>query len=203
MIFYNKKEPVMKSQSVHSKHYCIEIYSGTVTDFSQRSETHVSGSGSEGSVEIKTKVTNHFRFFLVDENGVEKDFQITNWDFPMRVGHQIQVLVLCKNQFDKLGQVVGLKNINMNEISINEKAIDDFAASKYQLFKWLGCLLFGSILFFMIILGSGVFENSIMEKLIEFSMIFGWVISFAIYMVQSIRLASAMKSKFRFVLLNY
>ena len=53
----------MKSQTIQNKHYSIEIYSGTVTDFSQRSETQVSGSGSEGSVEINSKVTNHLRFF--------------------------------------------------------------------------------------------------------------------------------------------
>lgn len=192
----------MKSQSVHNKHYCIEIYSGIVTDFSQRSETHVSGSGSEGSIEIKTKVTNHFRFFLVDENGVEKDFQITNWDFPMRVGHQIQVLMLYKNSFDKLGQVVSFKNINMNQIGINENVIDNFAASKYKVFKLLGYFLLGSIFFFMIILGSGGFENSIMEKIIKLIMYFGWMVSFAVYIIQSIRLASYMKKKFRFLLAN-
>ena len=193
----------MKSQSVHNKHYCIEIYSGTVTDFSQRSETHVSGSGSEGSIEIKTKVTNHFRFFLVDENGVEKDFQITNWDFPMRVGHQIQVLMLYKNRLDKLGQVVGFKNINMNQIGINENVIDNFAASKYKVFKLLGYFLLGSIFFFMIILGSGGFENSIVEKIIKLIMYFGWMVSFAVYIIQSIRLASYMKKEFRFFLSNY
>ncbi len=193
----------MKSQAIQNKHYSIEIYSGTVTDFSQRSETHVSGSGSEGSVEINSKVTNHLRFFLVDENGVEKDFQVTDWDIPMRIGHQVHVLMLYKNKFDSLGQVVGFKNISMNQISINDELIDDFAQNKYKLFKWLGGLLFCSILFFMIILGSGIFENSIMEKVVEFAMGLGWIISFAIYMIQSIRLAAHMRSNFKFLLSNY
>ena len=193
----------MKSQSIHNKNYSIEIYTGTVTDFSQRSETHVSGSGSEGSVEIDSKVTNHLRFFLVDENGVEKDFQVTDWDIPMRIGHQVHVLMLYKNKFDSLGQVVGFKNISINQISINDELIDDFAKNKYKLFKWLGGLLFCSILFFMIILGSGIFENSIMEKVVEFAMGLGWIISFAIYMIQSIRLAAHMRSNFKFLLSNY
>ena len=193
----------MKSQTIQNKHYSIEIYSGTVTDFSQRSETQVSGSGSEGSVEINSKVTNHLRFFLVDENGVEKDFQVTDWDIPMRIGHQVHVLMLYKNKFDSLGQVVGFKNISMNQISINDELIDDFAQNKHKLFKWLGGLLFCSILFFMIILGSGIFENSIMEKVVEFAMSLGWIISFAIYMIQSIRLAAHMRSSFKFLLSNY
>lgn len=113
----------MKSQSIQNKNYCIEIYSGTVTDFSQRSETEVSGSGSEGSVEINSKVTNHLRFFLVDENGVEKDFQITNWDFPMRVGHQINLFVLFSSRNNQSGIIVALKNINTNYASINEQII--------------------------------------------------------------------------------
>lgn len=101
----------MKSQTIQNKQYSIEIYSGTVADISQRSETQVSGSGSEGSVKINSQVTNHLRFFLVDENGVEKDFQVTDWDIPMRIGHQVHVLMLYKNKFDSLGQVVGFKNI--------------------------------------------------------------------------------------------
>ena len=193
----------MKSQTIQNKQYSIEIYSGTVADISQRSETQVSGSGSEGSVKINSQVTNHLRFFLVDENGVEKDFQVTDWDIPMRIGHQVHVLMLYKNKFDSLGQVVGFKNISMNQISINDELIDDFSQNKYKLFKWLGGLLFCSILFFMIILGSGIFENSIMEKVVEFAMGLGWIISFAIYMIQSIRLAAHMRSNFKFLLSNY
>lgn len=56
---------MMKSQFIQNKHYCLEIYSSTVTDFSQRSETHVSGNGSEGSVEINSKINNYLRFFLL------------------------------------------------------------------------------------------------------------------------------------------
>lgn len=91
----------------------------------------------------------------------------------------------------------------MNQISINDELIDDFSQNKYKLFKWLGGLLFCSILFFMIILGSGIFENSIMEKVVEFAMGLGWIISFAIYMIQSIRLAAHMRSNFKFLLSNY
>lgn len=120
----------------------------------------------------------------------------------MRIGHHIQVLILYKNKFASQGRVVGLKNINMNQVSISDEVIDDFTTSKYKLFKWLGYLLLGSIFFFMIILGSGVFENSIMEKVIKFAMNMGWIISFAVYLFLSIRLAFHMKSKFKFLLDN-
>lgn len=180
----------MKSESVQNKHYCIEIYSGTVTDFSQRSETHVSGSGSEGSVEINSKVTNHLRFFLVDENGVEKDFQITNWDFPMRVGHQVQVFVVFSSRNNQSGMIVALKNINTNHASINEQVINEFVHNKYKLLAWLGKISFFSILFFMMALSTGTFDDSILGSIIKLLWGFGWIIFPICYFIQTARLSS-------------
>lgn len=185
----------MKSQTVHNKHYRIEIYSGKVTDFSQRSETRVSGNGSEGSVEIKTKVTNHFRFFLIDENGVEKDFQITNWDVPMRVGHQIKVFVLFSNQNSQLGTVVGLKNIDINYHSINEEIIDIFSYEKYKLILWLGYVSLFSILFFMMVVSTGIFDDSILGSIVKFVWGFGWIIFPAYYFFQKRHLSSQLSKE--------
>jgi len=132
----------MKSKSIQTKYYSIEIYSGTVTDFSQRSETQVSGSGSEGSVEINSKVTNHLRFFLVDENGVEKDFQITNWDFPMRVEHNIQVFTLLPNFTKNKDLIVAIKNTNIGDTAINYEIVKEFSQSCYALSYLIGIGLF-------------------------------------------------------------
>lgn len=190
----------MKSQTIQNKHYSIEIYSGTVTDFSQRSETHVSGSGSEGSVEINSKVTNHLRFFLIDKNGVEKDFQVTDWDFPMRVGHQINVFALFANKNSQSGMIVGLKNIDTNHASINQQMIDEFVHNKYKLFAWLGKISFFSILFFIMALSTGTFDDSILGSVIKVLWGFGWIIFPILYFIQTIRLSSQLNKELNKIL---
>ena len=190
----------MKSQSIHNKNYSIEIYSGTVTDFSQRSETHVSGSGSQGSVEINSQVTNHLRFFLVDENGVEKDFQITNWDFPMRVGHQIKLCVLFSSRNSQSGTIVALKKLNSNYTSINEQIINEFTHNKYKLFAWLGKISFFSILFFIMALSTGTFDDSILDGIIKILWGFGWIIFPIYYFIQTTRLSSQLNKELNRIL---
>lgn len=190
----------MKNQTIKNKHYSIEIYSGTVTDFSQRSETHVSGSGSEGSVEINSEVTNHLRFFLADENGVEKDFQIINWDFPMRVGHKINLFILFSNQNNQSGMIVALKNLNTNYASINGQIIDEFVHNKYKLFSWLGKISFFSILFFIMVLSTGIFDDSILGSIIKILWGFGWIIFPIYYFVQTTRLSSQLNKELNRIL---
>lgn len=188
----------MKSQAIQNKHYSIEIYSGTVTDFSQRSETHVSGSGSEGSVEINSKVTNHLRFFLVDENGVEKDFQVTNWDFPIRVGHNIQVFTALPNFTENKDQILAIKNNNIGDVSINYEMIKEFSKSCYALFYLLSIgvvvvsLIFGMTLVFLDIHLNNTLGN-IISNLVFYSIV-GCVI---FYNVQWRRLNFTLKKQLK------
>lgn len=188
----------MKSQSIQNKHYCIEIYSGTVTDFSQRSETEVSGSGSEGSVEIKSKVTNHLRFFLIDENGVEKDFQITNWDFPMRVGHNIQVFTVSPNFTEHQDLILAIKNTNIGDTAINYEMVKEFSQSCYSLFYLMSIglvvvsLIFGMTLFFLDIHLNNTLGN-IISNLVFYSIV-GCVI---FYNVQWRRLNFSLKKQLK------
>lgn len=187
----------MKSQTIQNKHYSIEIYSGAVTDFSQRSETHVSGSGSEGSVEINSQVTNHLRFFLVDENGVEKDFQVTDWDIPIRVGHKLTISKLS-NKRDVGGVVVGVKNLNTEQIYINNKVINHFSETKYGVFRILSGFLFILILVYMV----GTFEGTWIEPFAPY--LFGWgcLISFVYGFIQDIRLSSKIEKSLYSILSN-
>lgn len=188
----------MKSQTIQNKHYSIEIYSGTVTDFSQRSETHVSGSGSEGSVEINSKVINHLRFFLVDENGVEKDFQIINWDFPMRVGHNIQVFVAFPNFKENKGLILAIKNNTIIDISINYDTVKEFSQSCYALFFLIGiALIVVSIVFVMILVFLDIHLNNTLGNIISNLVFYSVIGCFIFYNVQWRRLNSALKKHLR------
>lgn len=132
----------MNRKTVEHKNYSIEIYSGTVLDFNQQSSTSVSGSGSYGHVTIKSDVDRSIRFFLIDEQGKEKDFQIHNWDFPMRIGHDLTVFAAFPKKEGKSGFIIALKNSNINERSINNLSIKQFSKSLYAPFLWLSVLLF-------------------------------------------------------------
>ncbi len=190
----------MKSQTIQNKQYSIEIYSGTVADISQRSETQVSGSGSEGSVEINSKVTNHLRFFLVDENGVEKDFQITNWDFPIRVGHNIQVFVAFPNFTEHKDLILAIKNSNIGDISINYAMIKEFSQSCYALFPLIGIGLIGvSLIFAMILVFFDIHLNlnNTLNNIISNFIFYSVVGCFIYYHVQWRRLNSVLKKQLK------
>lgn len=188
----------MKSQTIQNKHYSIEIFSGTVTDFSQRSETHVSGSGSEGSVEINSKVTNHLRFFLVDENGVEKDFQVTDWDFPMRVGHQIQVFAAFTNVTKNNGLILAIKNNNIGDISINYEMIKEFSQSRYALFFLIGiALIVASLVFGMTLVFLDIYLNDTLGKIISNIIFYSIIGCFIFYNVQWRRLNFNLKKQLK------
>lgn len=181
----------MKSQIIQNKHYSIEIYSGTVTDFSQRSETHVSGSGSAGSVEINSKVTNHLRFFLVDENGMEKDFQLTNWDFPMRVGHNIQV-------FTVKDLILAIKNTNIGDTAINYEMIKEFSQSCYALSYLMGIgLVVVSLIFGMTLVFLDIHLNDTLGNIISNLVVYSILGCFIFYNVQWRRLNSNLKKQLK------
>lgn len=184
----------MKSQTIQNKQYSIEIYSGTVADISQRSETQVSGSGSEGSVEINSQVTNHLRFFLVDENGVEKDFQITNWDFPMRVGHNIQVFTLLPNFTKNKDLIVAIKNTNVGDTAINYEMVKDFSQTCYVLFYLMGIgLIVVSLIFGMTLVFLDIHLNNTLGNIISNLVVYSILGCFIFYHVQWRRLNSTLK----------
>lgn len=188
----------MKSQTIQNKHYSIEIYSGTVTDFSQRSETHVSGSSSEGSVEINSQVTNHLRFFLVDENGVEKDFQIINWDFPMRVGHNIQVFTLLPNFTKNKDLIVAIKNTNVGDTAINYEMIKEFSQSCYALSYLMGIgLVVVSLIFGMTLVFLDIHLNNTLGNIISNLVFYSVIGCFIFYNVQWRRLNSTLKKQLK------
>lgn len=191
----------MKSQTIQNKHYFIEIYSGTVTDFSQRSETHVSGSGSEGSVEINSKVTNHLRFFLADENGAEKDFQITNWDFPMRVGHNIQVFTLLPNFTKNKDLIVAIKNTNVGDTAINYEMIKEFSQSCYALSYLMGIgLVVVSLIFGMTLVFLDIHLNNTLGNIISNLVVYSILGCFIFYNIQWRRLNSTLKKHLKQVI---
>ncbi|WP_230472463.1 hypothetical protein, partial [Kingella kingae] len=77
-------------------------------------------------------------FFFFYENGVEKDFQITNWVFPMRVGHNIPVFTLLPNFTKNKYLFVAIRNTNVGDTAIHYEMIKEFSQSCYAFALFMG-----------------------------------------------------------------
>lgn len=139
-----------RSFTIKGKTYEIGSFEGTVLESSRQRETKVTGSGGGGAtwdgyggtapVNIKSETTIHDEFFLLNEDGVEKDFHLTNWDVPLRAGHFVQVIWLFPPK-SSTGWHVVLNNKNLNKLEWNHTMINDIAKKHYRSHLWRGYFL--------------------------------------------------------------
>lgn len=121
--------------------FTIRCYTGILLESQRATTTQVSGGGGYYvSVESHTTTTNDF--FLSDEQGNERAFSLTDWDFPMRAGHEISVYAVFP-KFWKDGLYICLINRSLNKISYGFHFLNNRLRKKtYFIFK---CVLAGLI----------------------------------------------------------
>lgn len=138
----------MNSKTIYEdKFFYIQKYEGNLLESNHRAHTEVMGGGSDWGVTIRSHTHEYTRFFLIDEDGSEKGFQIYNWDFPMRSGNHIQVYGLFNyglfNQKSNRGDYIFLQNDTSGDVSFNENQIKSIVQAKFK------PLMIGSIAFLM------------------------------------------------------
>lgn len=75
------------------KKYILRALSGVVTESSQRSDTHVYGSGKQGNYSVNSSVSVTSQFWITTESGKEVNLQFGQ-DITARDGHVIHALYL-------------------------------------------------------------------------------------------------------------
>lgn len=134
-----------KSISIFNKIYEIDSFTGEVMDSSRQREVRVTGSGGGGAtwdgyggtapINITSETIVHDEFFLLNEQGKEKDFHLTNWKMPLRVGHKVQIIWIYPPN-DNTGWYVVMNNHNLEKVEWNEDKLNDIAKAHYRLLLW-------------------------------------------------------------------
>ena len=168
-----------KQVTVNNKTYVIEEFFGRVVESNRERETKVSGSGGGGAtwngygttapVDISSETTVHDEFFLIDEQGNEKYLHLTNWDIPLRVGHQIQAVWIYPGN-SKTGYHVAIFNKNLDKLEINKITTHRLALIPYVRNVWFGWIV---VFLLAIIIKSGWF------------FMFGWFTVFVFYILKA------------------
>lgn len=121
--------------------YRIDMFSGQVVDYNQRTETEITGGHYS---RIGSLTHTHTKVFIVDKLGQEYSFSTHNWDIPIRAGHELNVYAFFKKDND-IGSVIAVKNINLNQKFITANGLDNDIKLFYKPF-----LVYGLIFMFVV-----------------------------------------------------
>lgn len=132
---------------IHNKLYEFEDFCGQVVEASRQRETLVSGHGGGGAtwdgtgatapINISSKTIVHDEFFLVNEEGKEMDFHLTDWELPVRTGHEIQMIWIYPPK-SKTGWYVLMHNLNLEKVECRNAKLDELSRQHHSLIKWGG-----------------------------------------------------------------
>jgi hypothetical protein len=120
--------PSFKTYEGCTVHYC----SGKVSGESKGRETHVyggggggyvhNGSGYVGSTSISSSTTVHDTLFLLDTNGKEHSFQLSNFDLAVRPEHEVTVVWLIRPG-ESSGYYLAVRNHTTGRSFFNDNGI--------------------------------------------------------------------------------
>lgn len=105
----------MASKIIWQNSYCyLTLFEGQMADLHQRSETVITGGGHHIGSYTGTM----------------------NWDIPMRVGNDLKVITICRNNWAN-GEIVLAQNISLNQISWSSERLKSAIKRVYFPFlKW-------------------------------------------------------------------
>lgn len=157
----------------------IESFIGQVIDVQKSSETRVHGEGGGGyvvSVKVDSTVTQDLQIFLRDEQGNERHIQVTNWDFPVRVGNRVEAVLVWNCP-------IILRNKDLNSETRSHKDLKDLCKAFYFPARAYGVLSLLS--FFLLIVPLSLFQvmNKTIEKFLELFTIYGGLLAIIFYML--------------------
>ena len=99
-------------------------FEGQVLQADRRFETHVSSRGGGGAVgphggyldapQVTSHTTDHQTIFVRSVDGVERSFNLQNWNLPVRPGSRL-ALVWAGRAGDDNGAVLGARNLDSGE----------------------------------------------------------------------------------------
>lgn len=144
--------------TIAQKTYTVCDFWGEAVDVSKQLETKVTGSGGGGStwdgyghtrpVEIHSTTTVHDDLYLLNANGQEKHFALTDWRISARIGHTMQVLWLIAEN-EQTGPYVAVYNKNLNQCFWKNDALQELANAHYRKQFW-GSLLAVAVLAYVV-----------------------------------------------------
>jgi hypothetical protein len=133
----------------------VHYRSGRVGDSSKNLETRVSGGGGGGYVQggsgyvqptyVTSSTTVHDTLFVVDSDGQEHSFQLSDFNLAVRPGNEVSVVWLIRPGKES-GYYVAVRNHSTRQSFFDEAMLKKtlFPFTHTELFNWLmfGCFLF-------------------------------------------------------------
>ena len=119
----------------------LHYFTGKVLATQKQKETQVSSQqmGTQGNpiVSVTSTTVDHHEFFLVDAEGVERNFKMTDFDFPCREGQTVSVVWVIPEGSAE-GPYIAARNHNTNDrVVIDPKRIA-YAYAKPAWMSWVG-----------------------------------------------------------------
>lgn len=123
----------MASKIIWQNSYCyLTLFEGQMADLHQRSETVITGGGHH----IGSYTNTLTQIFIIDKQGNQYTFGTMTWDIPMRVGNDLKVMTICRNNWAN-GEIVLAQNISLNQISWSSERLKSAIKRVYFPFlKW-------------------------------------------------------------------
>ncbi len=138
----------MKTIQVRGKEYTLYSFTGQVVGTSKNLETTVSGGGGGGSggssapVSISSITTVHDQFFLTDNSGKERAFQLNDFDLACREGHKLTVVWTIKKGEER-GPYIAVRNHTTGQTFYGESQITTICNPQWRTnLTVFYCLLF-------------------------------------------------------------
>lgn len=131
----------MKQITVGSRQFELHWFTGKVVSVTKNLETRVHGGGGGGQVggysapvSVSSTTTVHDQLFLTDKDGVERAFQLQDFNVACRETNQVTVLWAMKAG-QNTGQYVIVYNHTTQEVRFDDSSIKKLVAPSS-----LGCL---------------------------------------------------------------
>lgn len=157
----------------------IESFIGQVIDVQKSAETRVHGEGGGGyvvSVKVDSTVTQDLQIFLQDEQGNERHIQVTNWDFPVRVGNQVEAVLVCSCP-------IILRNKNLGSETRSYKDLKELCKALYFHIKIYGILSLFSFFILMIVIAPLLGISTTVVNYLGVFAVYGGVLAIIFYML--------------------
>lgn len=158
---------------IEGKTYQIGSFVGKVIQASKDRETQVHGVGGGGRlhdgtgdiapVSIGSVTILHDDLYLINEQGVEKNFRLRDWDISARVGHTMQVIWVVRPNKD-YGEFVVVKNFNLDNELWSHGVINGMGYEhneRFRLISYITIVILAYVVGSWLVLFGGIIANFI------------------------------------------
>jgi hypothetical protein len=127
-------------------------FTGKVLSSKKQKETQVSshsyGTQNNPQVQVTSTTVDHHELFLGDSSGVERGFQLVDFDFPCREGQTLTLIWVIPDSEER-GPFVAARNHNTGEFHVIDPKHIQYLFKKPWWMRWgatLGVLIVGFII---------------------------------------------------------